>query len=137
MDNQSEEKKEIPGPPPSKVSVRTMQSDINSIQESGGQNPQPYTTELNQKPKEETPAPKEISFQPAELDSGISGYVGPEEPIFQPGAVTSPLPPKQKPNQTEAGAMPPKKTSKVLIISIILILTAIIAVAGYYLTKKF
>ncbi len=136
MNDQFEEKKEIPGPPPSKVSVRTMQSDINSIQESGGQTPQPYTTELGQGPKKETKAPEEISFQPAELEPNISGYVGPEEPIFQPSAPIGPLPPKQKTAQAEAGASPKKKTSKVLIISIILILAAITAGASYYFINK-
>ncbi|MDP3052741.1 MAG: hypothetical protein Q8N22_02145 [bacterium] len=136
MENQFEEKKEIPGPPPSKVSVRTMQSDINSIQESGGQAPQPYTTELGQGQKKETSAPEEISFQPAELESNISGYTGPEEPIFQPGAIISPLPPKQKPAQAEIGNKPKKKTSKVLITSIILILAAITAGAIYYFINK-
>lgn len=136
MNNQSEEeKKEIPNPPSSKVSVRTMQSDINSIKESGGQNPQPYTSELNQKPKKETPTTEETSFQPTESESSITGYAGPEEPIFQPGAFTSPLPPKQKPNQAGTEAKPRKKTSKVLIISIILILAAATE-AGYYFFVK-
>ncbi len=136
MNNQSEEKKEIPTPPPSKVSVRTMQSDIKSMQESGGQNPQPYMTELNQEFKKETAAPEEISFQPAELESNIPGYVGPEEPIFQAGAPISPLPPKQKPAQAEKNAQPRKKTSKILIISVILILAAITAGVGYYFINK-
>ena len=137
MDNQFEEKKEIPTPPPSKVNVRTMQSDIKSIQESGGQNPQPYMTEINQ-PKKETSAPEEISFQPSELGPNIPGYVGPEEPIFKPGVPIAPLPPQQKPNKPEEGAKPPKKDSKTLIIIIlvILVLAAIILGAGYYLTKK-
>lgn len=136
MDNQFEEKKEIPGPPPSKVSVRTMQSDIKSIQGSGGQNPQPYMAELGQVPKRENPAPAEVSFQPTEMDSGISGYAGPEEPIFQPGAPISPLPPKQKPAKAEAGANLPKKKSKVLPISIIIVLAAITTGAGYYFINK-
>lgn len=136
MNDQFEEKKEIPGPPPSKVSVRTMQSDINSIQESGGQTPQPYTTELGQGPKKETKAPEEISFQPAELEPNISGYVGPEEPIFQPSAPISPLPPKQKAAQAEAGTNPRKKTPKILIISVILILAAITSGVIYYFINK-
>lgn len=137
MNNQSEEKKEIPTPPPSKVNVRTMQSDIKSIQESGGQNPQPYMTEINQQ-KKETSAPEELSFQPSELGSNIPGYVGPEEPIFKPGVPIAPLPPQQKPNKPEEAAKPPKKGSKTLIIIIltILVLAAIILGVGYYLTRK-
>jgi len=137
MDNQPEEKKEIPTPPPSKVNVRTMQSDIQSIQESGGQNPQPYMTEINQ-PKKETPAPpQEISFQPSELGSDIPGYVGPEEPIFKPGGTVGPLPPQQKPNKPEEIVKLPKKGSKNLIISLaVVILVAVVLGIGYYFSKK-
>jgi hypothetical protein len=136
MDNQMEEKKEIPTPPPSRVNVRTMQSDMQSIQESGGQNPQPYTTEINQ-PKKETPAPQEVSFQPSEVGSNIPGYVGPEEPIFKPGGAVGPLPPEQKPSQPEAVVKPPQKGSKILIISLVaVILVAAVLGIGYYFSQK-
>lgn len=137
MDNQPEEKKEIPTPPPSKVNVRTMQSDIKSIQESGGQNPQPYMTEINQ-PKKETPEPpQEISFQPSEVGSNIPGYVGPEEPIFKPGGAVGPLPPQEKPGKPEEAVKPPKKGSKILIISlVVVILVAAVLGVGYYFSKK-
>lgn len=137
MDNQPEEKKEAPTPPPSRVNVRTMQSDMKSIQESGGQNPQPYMTEINQQPKKETP-PQEVSFQPSELGTNIPGYVGPEEPIFKPGGAVGPLPPQQKPIQPETTAVkPPQKGSKVLIISLaaVVLVVAVLGI-GYYFSKK-
>lgn len=45
-----EEKKEVPTPPPSQAGVRTMQSDLKSVQESGGQAPQPYLIEIDHQP---------------------------------------------------------------------------------------
>jgi len=126
MDNQPEEKKDIPTPPPSKVNIRTMHSDIKSIQESGGQIPQPYTTEINQKTKKETAVVEEVSFQPSELEPNVPGYVGPEETVFQPDVSVAPLPPKRKSAQTEEKPESKKKTSKVLII--ILIISALTAI---------
>jgi len=133
MDNQKG-KNEVPTPPPSKVSVRTMQSDIKSMKEGGGQNPQPYVTEINQEPKKAVP--EEISFQPTEMESNIPGYVGPEEPIFQAGAPIVPLPPKQKAAKAEKNGKPRKKPSKVLIILVIIILAAITTGIGYYFIYK-
>jgi len=44
---QGKEKKEVPRPPSAQAKVRTMQSDIKSLQESGGQAPQPYLVEID------------------------------------------------------------------------------------------
>ena len=41
MENQPEEKNEIPTPPPAKVSVRTMQSDINQSKKAAAKCPNP------------------------------------------------------------------------------------------------
>lgn len=56
-----EEKKEVPTPPPSQANVRTMQSDLKSLQESGGQAPQPYSIEIDQAPTAPLPpSPKQV-----------------------------------------------------------------------------
>jgi len=139
MDNQAEEKKEILTPPPSKASIRTMQSDIKSILEGGGQAPQPYLAEINHQEKKEAPVEaEEISLQPPQLEPVIPGYTGPEEPIFQPNAPTS-LPPSEK-KQPPAAEISKPKISKpkgkgikiLLIISGILILGIILGLIGYY-----
>jgi len=53
------ENKEIATPPTLKVNVRTMQSDIQSLKESGGEAPQPYLTDLdNNKPVFTSSVPK-------------------------------------------------------------------------------
>jgi hypothetical protein len=139
MDNQPEEKKEIPIPPSSKASIRTMETDIKSIQESGGQSPQPYLAEIDHQEKKEAPAEaEEISLQPPQLEPVIPGYTGPEEPIFQPN-VPTPLPPLEKKQPPTAEISKPKiskpkgKGIKILlIISGILILGIILGLLGYY-----
>lgn len=137
MENRPEEKNEIPTPPPAKVSVRTMQSDIKSIQEDGGQMPQPYTAEISQPLKEETKTPEEIAFQAPGLGSNIPGYTGPEEPIFKTEA-PSPLPRNKEKTPTEGSAKPPKKGSKTFALILgIAILAAILGMGGYYLVTKF
>lgn len=145
MENRPEEKNKIPTPPPAKVSVRTMQSDIKSIQEDGGQMPQPYTAEISQPLKEETKTLEEIVFQAPGLGSNIPGYTGPEEPIFKTEA-SSPLPQNKEKtsaegsvlNQAEGSAKPPKKGSKTLAAILgIVILAAILGMGGYYLVTKF
>ncbi|OGG43090.1 hypothetical protein A3G50_02125 [Candidatus Jorgensenbacteria bacterium RIFCSPLOWO2_12_FULL_42_11] len=137
MENRPEEKNEIPTPPPAKVNVRTMQSDIKSIQEDGGQMPQPYTAEIGQPPKEEAKTLEEIVFQAPGLGSSIPGYTGPEEPIFQTEA-PSPLPPSKGKTPAEGSANPHKKGLKTsMLISGIVILTAILGIGTYYLVVKF
>lgn len=106
---QGKEKKEVPTPPPSKAGVRTMQSDIKSLQESGGQAPQPYSIE--------------IDHQEAEK----------EEPIFQPSVTAAPLPPSAG-KQSPAAEPPKNKKTKILfIILAILILGIVFALTGYYI----
>lgn len=137
MENRPEEKNEIPTPPPAKVNVRTMQSDIKSIQEDGGQMPQPYTAEISQPLKEETKTPEEIAFQAPGLGSNIPGYTGPEEPIFETEA-SSPLPQNKEKTSAEGSAKPPKKGSKTFALILgIAILAAILGMGGYYLVTKF
>lgn len=138
MENQPEVKNEVPTPPPAKVSVRTMQSDIKSIQEDGGQMPKPYIAEINQQPKEkeETSASKEVSFQAPMFGAGVSGYSGPEEPMFQ-AKTPSPLPPGKKTASTEKNAKIPQKGSKTLIMILgIVVLAAILGIGGYYLATN-
>ena len=134
MENQPEEKNEIPTPPPAKVSVRTMQSDIKSIQESGGQMPQPYIAEINPLAKEINES-KEVSFQAPALGSNVSGYSGPEEPMFQTKPPSS-LPPGKKQSQPKKTLKFPKKSKTFMRILGIIILAAILGFGGYYLTTN-
>lgn len=63
----------IPTPPPLEIDVRTMETDIKSIQQSGGE-------VADSGIKSEFVAPKETVGGGVQ----ISGYAGPEKPIFTP-----------------------------------------------------
>ncbi|MBI5147907.1 MAG: hypothetical protein HZA37_02040 [Parcubacteria group bacterium] len=64
----------VPPPPPPPIEIRTMESDLKSLQESGGAaiTPKPIAT-----------APPSVSAEkPEEVKLTIPGYTGPEEPLF-------------------------------------------------------
>ncbi|HDH31596.1 MAG TPA: hypothetical protein ENH26_02370 [Candidatus Wolfebacteria bacterium] len=92
-----------PPPPPPEIGIRTMQSDVESIKQSGGEAPTPQTF-VPQELKPETPKPP-AEEPKIEAPLNIPGYTGPEKPIFtpQPSVPTSqpasPTPPVQPPIQ--------------------------------------
>lgn len=73
----------VPPPPPPPIGIRTMESDLAAMKESGGgaPEPKPFT------PSEiRPPAPRE-RVVPAETKLNIPGYTGPEEAIFSPATL--------------------------------------------------
>lgn len=96
-----------PPPPPPEITLRTMQSDIESVKQSGGENPMP-------KPF----TPPEIKTQPnMELED-----LSKEEGMIKPGNGEGVVPPSE----------PPKKKLKIFILIAVLILVVAGAVfAGY------
>lgn len=122
-----------PPPPPPEIGVRTMESDVKSIRETGGGSPQPYT------PSEKPAEVKET----AKPTIGVPGYSGPEKAVFeQPmeGAgkaeptFTIPEPKMETPMPTPTET-PAKKPSKKRLIILLSILIGVIAlgVVGYFL----
>jgi hypothetical protein len=116
-------------PPPPPIGVRTMESDIASIKESGGLPPEPKVfTPSELKP----PPPPPPSQQPVEAKLDVPGYQGPEEAIFKPSGTIS-----------EAGVEAQKEVSSpssarswlkpVLFAAGGLIILAGLGFAGYYL----
>lgn len=100
-------------PPPPEITIRTMQTDVKSMTESGGGAPlaQPFA------------APT----APPEEKITIPGYTGPEEAVFTPETLPA------QGSQIPGGEV--KKTSAVKIIAIILgvlVLAAGLGAAGYY-----
>lgn len=97
-------------PPQPKVDVRTMESDLKSLQETGGQAARPY-------------APPPAGGQP-------------QEPVFQPPQVETPPPPPTVPSRpADISAITPspeKKKGKKSVIVLIVILVIIGAVAAGY-----
>src|SRR3989344_9675981 len=72
----------VPPPPPPPVGIRTMESDLSAVKESGGTIPEP-------KPFPPSDFKPQVSVQPpkpAETKLSVPGYTGPEEAIFSPGA---------------------------------------------------
>lgn len=55
--------KEIPVPPISQAKIRTMRSDLQSLGQSGGQEPKPYFIEINQAPKKAAPTEKKSATE--------------------------------------------------------------------------
>ena len=84
MDNQTvpnqpqqPQQKNIPAPPPLEIEVRSMESDVKSFQETGGEIPGAEMKPAYTPPQPETARP--------EQGAQISGYQGPEKAIFTPG----------------------------------------------------
>jgi hypothetical protein len=108
-----EEKKEIPMPPAAQAKIRTMQSDLKSVQESGGQAPKPYLAELNPREIEK----KEPTFQTSPQKTSTA-------------TASAPTP---KPFDATQDKPKSKKTKIIFIILGILVLLVILGWLGYYL----
>ncbi|MBI2591230.1 MAG: hypothetical protein HYW34_00960 [Candidatus Brennerbacteria bacterium] len=123
---------QVPPPPPPEIGVRTMQSDMQSMQKSGGDPPQPYIinsgNSIPQKPAAEpasspTPQPK-ITAQ---------GYTGPEQPIFQ--EPNEPIfTPANQISQNNGGETPKKGGGVKIIIWVaaVLIIAGALGALGYF-----
>lgn len=123
-----EEKPVSPPPPPApQIGIRTMQSDIESIQQSGGEGatPQVFIPEELE--------PKRFQPQEPEPDAvlNVPGYTGSEKPIFESRPTISanqPFPTSTLQPQTEKS--PVLKT--VILITATIILIAGLGLLGYY-----
>src|SRR3989338_7076932 len=72
----------VPPPPPPPIGIRTLESDLSAVKESGGTIPEPRPfTPSEFKPQVSVQPPK-----PAETKLNVPGYTGPEEAILTPGA---------------------------------------------------
>ena len=97
--------------PAPKIDIRTMASDIKSVEESGGGAPRPYT-----------PPPQTPSLRPEPEKK--------EEPVFRPSEITPVGAPAQ---MTQAPLAPPKKSGKGLTWSVIIAVIVIgLAALGYF-----
>lgn len=81
MDQEINQKKSVPAPPPPEIAIRTMDSDIKSIEQSGGEliPPQPFTPEITGEEESKTG-----------VELNVPGYTGPEKPVFTPPSVITP-----------------------------------------------
>ncbi len=135
MNDNTKQQKPIspPPPPPLRINIRTMQSDIESIKQSGGEAPSPQTfTPEEFKPKT---SKQKIENSEVKISLNVPSYTGPEKPIFKPSQTPSPT--------TSQVPIPPlptdQKQPKSSFIKIILIAIGVIVgiaglgLLGYYI----
>ena len=131
-DNLTELNQGIQPPPEPELAIRTMESDIKSLKQSGGQAPSPEFLNL----------PYKVKAQPREGEEligrngtpNIKGYSGPEKGIFEPGATVRV---ESRVNQTKPNETPQVKKSgigKTIFIALLILLgCAALGFAGYYI----
>lgn len=111
-------------PPPPPITIRTMDSDVKSVQESGGGRPQ---EEILNAPH--PPIVPEVPRMPEEnIKIKIPGYVGPEKAVFSPES----LPTKEDVgdiSETQGGN---KKMINLVIVLAIIIAATLIGVGLYF-----
>ncbi len=112
--NFGEQKKEVPAPPAPEISIRTMESDIKAIAQGGGEMAAPQTFSQPQENSEK-------KFQ-------VSGYAGPEKPIFSPMSGILPKENVAEPVAEKSGWL------KFSIITVLIILAVVgIGFLGYFI----
>ena len=82
MEGELNQQPGLAAPPKQEVAIRTMESDVKSMKQSGGVGvtPQIFTPGVQMPPQAETSG--------VEVRLGVPGYTGPEEAIFKPtGAI--------------------------------------------------
>lgn len=126
-ENFDQQKKEVPAPPAPEISIRTMESDIKALEQGGGEMVAPKTFSQPQSQAQ----PQQQSQQPSEKEFNISGYAGPEKPIFSSVAGIAPKEIEVEQKQEKSGNL------KFLITAIVVALIAIaVGVSSYLIFSK-
>jgi hypothetical protein len=120
-EKQNQGKPSVSTPPPPKVSIRTMESDIKAIEEGGGEMTAPKVF-----------TPPKVKLEEPEVEGGIKvpGYIGPEKPIFAPVADAS----REKPLVKESPQS--SKWKFILIIVGIVIIVVGFGLLGYFVVSS-
>ncbi len=120
-ENFDQQKKEIPAPPAPEISIRTMESDIKALEQGGGEMVAPKTFSQ----------PQPQQQQPPEKKFEISGYAGPEKPIFSPMPGIAPKQVIEESSQVKSGYL------KFLITAIVVALVAVaVGILAYFIFSK-
>ncbi|MBI3638155.1 hypothetical protein HY227_00220 [Candidatus Wolfebacteria bacterium] len=115
---QEQKKTNVPEPPEPEVSIRTMDSDIKSLEQSGGQLP---VGEIINSPAIKR---EEENEESAFSEIGAPGYTGPEKAIFEETMAAQ-----------QAGGNETQGINKIklaVIVAGILVIAAIFGILGYY-----
>lgn len=111
-------------PPPPPVVIRTMGSDVKSVQESGGGKPEGEI--LNPPRPPIRPEPPKLPREEGGVKIKVPGYVGPEKPVFSPES----LPAGKIEITEESGGS--KKTLNVAIVAIVIAAAVLIGASLYF-----
>ncbi len=106
-------------PPPPPIAIRTMESDVTSVEQSGGGKP---TSEVFNLPAMGVKRPEPPQPPDAGVKIKVPGYSGPEEKLFAPEVL-----PEQPPE-----VVTEKKSFKIIPIIIMVLVAALIGALGYY-----
>src|SRR3989344_7023493 len=123
--NQQSEQPTVPPPPEPEVAIRTMESDIKSLEQSGGvgATPQIFTPNLESAPPSVARTPIQPDALKIEAQLKVPGYTGPEQAIFKTtGTVQAEPVSKESFN----------KWRLIFIIAGVLILAALFWLLGYF-----
>lgn len=112
----------VPPPPPPPVTIRTMGSDIESLQKSGGGQPTGEVINQSQSPVQK-PAP-----EPGLNISAVPGYTGPEEKLFAPETLPTP----QESPAPVLSAPQSGRSKQLIIISLAILAVLGLGAAGYF-----
>jgi len=113
------EKEKIPTPPKMKASLRTLETDVSSLRETGGQAVRPTIVRFGKEEAEVEEGKEE------EEELKIPGYAGPEKAIFETGG-------PRKINKVTKPAKPKSKKVKFIVVITIIVIT-LLAISGFYL----
>lgn len=113
----------VPPPPPPPIAIRTMDSDVKSMEQSGGASPAPQMVSIK-----ETEKPAQSV---SDVKINIPGYEGPEEKLFTPETLPS--------ADTDALEAEKKSGSSRLILFIVIfvVVAAGLGAAGYFFYPMF
>lgn len=118
-----QEKKFAPAPPEPEITIRTMDSDIKSIEQGGGEVGAPQIFSPGGR-KEDAPRQQEE----VRVGLGLPGYAGPEKSIFQaPSSIGSGVPRAPMEEGASGGKW---KTTAIIIGALILIVGLVLL--GYF-----
>lgn len=117
----------VPSPPGPEIAIRTMESDIKSIEQSGGAGPTPqiFSPGLGSTPVLNPIMQQQAQAEPQkiEVQLNVPGYTGQEQAIFRPTGTISAEPVSKETFN---------KWRFALIVAGVLIIIAIFWVLGYY-----
>ena len=124
-ENLANQSPSVPPPPEPEVAIRTMESDIKSLEQSGGTGatPQIFTPNLESAPASALQTPIQPYAAKVEAQLNVPGYTGPEQAFFKATGTVQALPVSKESFN---------KWRLIFIIAGVLILVALFWLLGYF-----